>query len=156
MKKFDFRTAAVMLVVFALGYAIALAMPVARADIGDIMIVDRLVVTEYIEFANGPRIEGYSGQFFIKGTVFLHNGDQIYYDQYLQNLYANGFIAIDGIPVLSSVRELINVTIDPGVNGGSGLDVGKLGGYSAEDFILKSELLQCHNRTYLPLLINHD
>jgi len=50
------------------------------------------------------------------------------------NYYSGPFIVID------SSRNLTNVSIAPDVAGGKGLDVGKLGGYSANDFVLKSEI----------------
>jgi len=154
--KLDLRSALVVLMAVALGYVICLTMPVVQAeendpvDIDSLKLselrVDRLVATESIRsagtigFTDGPDLEGFDDLLFIKGTVFLHNTDRICYNLHLNALYTQGFIVVHDQVVIDSARHLQNVVIDPGVQGGAGLDVGKLEGHPKEDFILRSEI----------------
>lgn len=88
------------------------SMAAAKITAGTITAAVSMSTAGTIDFVDGPMLEGSATQLFIKGTVFLHNMDAIYYDIYLQNIYAQGFISIGGTIVISSVRNLINVQID--------------------------------------------
>ena len=116
MRKLDFRTLVVALGIFGLGYAICLAMPIAKADKPEVseITVDRILVGHEIQFGseNGPML--YIPYPEVNGL----------------NLWLHGALR----------AELENGRIGANVLGGRGLDVGKLGSYSAEDFVLKSEI----------------
>jgi len=156
MRKLDLRTMVVMLVVFALGYVACLAMPAVQADVDDPVIVDRLVVTDYIEFANGSQITAQGVSLLFQGN--MQTGDVLPATHSYHNLGVSDrrwhilttdivqffeTVQLGSKVILDSSRNLQNVAIHPNVIGGSGLDVGKLGGYSAEDFVLKNESSQC-------------
>jgi len=64
-----------------------------------------------IGLVNGPTLQGSGAVLLISGTVFLYD-DPTYYDLYLDSLYTQGFIANDGIVIVSSARELTNLIID--------------------------------------------
>ncbi len=141
MKNLDLRTMLVALAIFSLGFAacfVVFGAPAVTAEVGDPVIIDRLVVTGYIEFLDGPQFVGRNGAIMTNGQLEaiedLVAGDQL---KSLNGLMVNGTTVID------SSRNLRYVTIDPSVTGGSGLDVGKLGGHSIEDFVLKDTSPQC-------------
>ena len=135
--KLDIRTMLVMLAVFALGYAVCLAMPVVKADVDRLEIseimVDRIIVRESIEFTNGPKIYGYGTWLIVDGDVTAY-GD-IYATQAIQceaTMRAAGY-QIDSVVVLDNSRTLKNVTIDPSVDGSSGL----VGNFCNSDILIK-------------------
>lgn len=127
MRKLDFRTMCVALLIFGLGYAVCLAMPVIKVDADGPTVIDWLVVMDSI---SGPTSIVVGGDITLGGSIAC-NG----------NVNIAGDYGIEGIPVIDSSFRLKNVIIDSNVTGGSGLDVGKLGGHPASDFVLKSDLL---------------
>jgi len=189
--KFDWKTALVVLGAVALGYAICLAMPVARAGGGRFpAVVDHLLVIDYIEFANGVRLTA-SGDRLISSGPIQANRIMADYIVANQNIEARGYIyaydwtgaqnylrsdgyiwANDSIETgsyfrgsyyrlgptifVSSTHVLQGLTIASDVLGGASLDVDKLNGYPASEFVLKSEIGPDFCQTFCPILTKSD
>ena len=159
--KLDFRTMLIMLAVFALGYAVCLAMPMAKAQQGDRIevseiVADRIIVRESIGFVDGPQLSGSGGLLTLNGG--LTTGVHGVLVGYLTASGVAGYVdaksfKISTITVISNSKVLQNVTIDQGVIGGAGLDVGKLDNHPASDFVLKSEIGPEFCEVFCPLVM---
>ena len=114
--KLDIRTMLVCVSLFTLGYLVCLAMPMAEADKPEVseIIIDHIVVKQGIQFGSE-----YGPELYIP---FPEVNGQI--------LWLHGALG----------AEIADGRVGATVTGGNGLDVGKLNGHPAEDFVLKSEL----------------
>lgn len=153
MKKLnlDLRTAVVMLAIFAVGYATALALqPSPALALGDRLefeeiVADRIIARESIEsagtigFVDGFDMDASEEYLRLKGRLLLHDGNT-YHSLSVGNTLIQGKLAIGGYEVITSARQLNNIRIGPGVMGGTGLDVGSLGGHPAHHYVLWSDL----------------
>lgn len=184
MKRLDLRTALLVLAAVALGYMICLAMPVAQAECPDVTTIERLVVTDYIEFGNGVQLMISDGILTFSGPIQTDKiiADKIYASKLIESsgyIYAkdwsgaknrvisNGYIfANDSVEtggyfrgsfyrlgpttIISNTHTLQGLKIAPSNIGGVGLDVGKLQGHPASDFVLKSETTDEFCQTFCP------
>lgn len=137
MNKLDLRTCVVMLAIFAVGYATALALhPPAALALGDRIEVEELVADRIIARES------------IESEVHIYARDGIYSGNWIHglNTIAEGWMMVYGayysgpIVIVDASRNLTHVSIAPDVTGGIGLDVGKLGGHPATDYVLWSDL----------------
>jgi len=182
MRKLDLRTMFIALLIFGLGFATCFMVfntPAAMADneTGEITL-DRLFVRDYIEFLdNGVKLIASDdalacdGSFQTSGTIGFANGVLILGDKAGQlvvtgSLQANedlstwgrltagieGIYVMDNL-VLSPGYQLWNVDITPSVTGGANLDVGRLDGYPAADFVLKSEIGPEFCEVFCPMVL---
>jgi len=140
-RNLDLRTCIVMLAIFAVGYATCLALqPPTALALGDRLeveelVADRIIANESIQsagtigFTNGPEL-------YRTGDLVLwcHGNIGVEFQLAAQSL------AIGPTTIVDHVRNLQNVRIGPDVIGGTGLDVGKLGGHPASDYVLWSDL----------------
>lgn len=144
MKYLDFRTCVVMVLIFAIGYATALAVqPAPALALGDRLEVDELIADRIIARES---IQS-------RGTIGASKSITAGVEIKANSIYADCFIAetiLHLAPTCYLEGQIRDGIISPSTRGGLGLDVGKLGGHPAHDYVLWSDLEPLKLR--LPLL----
>lgn len=145
MKKLDLRTAIVMLAIFAVGYATcAVLQPSPALALGDRLEVEELIADRII--ANESIQSG--------GTIGASQSITAGVEIKANSIYADCFIAetvLHLAPTCYLEGQIREGIISSSTRGGLGLDVGKLGGHPAHDYVLWSDLEP--RKVWLPYVV---